>query len=512
MNDTGRTMLAALFAATLCVSTRAAPERHRQIRTATANGIQWTFAVERGGAVITSGEKKPAIEPLTEGDVVIPTMLGGFSVREIGDYAFYGCGAMSSVKIPNGIKRIGNEAFRECHAIEALEIPPTVSEIGWGAFSRMRTVQTVRILGKVPVLSGHVFAECGQLTTVDIGPGVERVIGHLCLGSGKIQRIVFPDTLKIIDSSMYSNGPFSGCRSLQEVIFLGPPPEIKNFGANLNGKVRYTAKYKNEWSRWLKAKAIEGMEVSNADLPKRDRPAEQDEVREPPRPRTLIRQRPDEPPGADPGQSLGESVNVVPEPRGDVPAEKKESAPGSHVVAARAEPQVLDTSALTNAWNEAGISAWRCGVAFKDFGKAVADANAAAVAQRAKLDTTARVYLKQQMEKAQAEGDLDKVLVFKTALESARHGEIAGNDEAIVKLRESYARQLVLADKAHLEAGLAAARAFSGTLDGQKTETTKKGDIDEAKKIAAFQKKVEDWAKSIQAQAASAQSAARTSF
>ena len=89
-----------------------------------------------------------------------------------------------------------------------------------------------------------------------------------------------------------------------------------------------------------------------------------------------------------------------------------------------AAPLSLDISSLSNAWNEAGVSSYKCKSAFRDFGKGIADANAESIAKRTKLDATARVYLKQQLEKAQAEGDFDKVLIFKTALESARDGEI----------------------------------------------------------------------------------------
>ena len=169
--------------------------------------------------------------------------------------------------------------------------------------------------------------------------------------------------------------------------------------------------------------------------------------------------------------------------------------------AAQAAPLALDTAALTNVWEEAGISAYKCRIAFRNFGKDVADANAEAAAKRTQVDTTARIYLKSQMEKAQAEGDLDRVLVFKGALESARGGAITGDDEAVVKLRESYDRQLALTDKTLLDAGLAAARAFAASLDEQKREATKKGDLDDAQKIAAFQKKVGEWAKAVQGQA-----------
>ncbi len=217
-------------------------------------------------------------------------------------------------------------------------------------------------------------------------------------------------------------------------------------------------------------------------------------------PRTTIRPQPDQSSDIDSGRSQTERANVVTPPRGDVPAEKPMSLAGSHAVAARVAPLALDTSALTNAWNGAGISDYKCKAAFRDFGKAVADANAAAVAQRTKLDTTARLYLKQQMEKAQEEGDLDTVLVFKAALEAARGGTIVGKDEAIVKLRESYGKQLVYIGRTLVGAGVAAARVFDTALDGQKMATTKKGDINDAKKIAAFQKKVGEWTMAVQGQ------------
>ena len=177
----------------------------------------------------------------------------------------------------------------------------------------------------------------------------------------------------------------------------------------------------------------------------------------------------------------------------------------AHLAFAQAAPLAIGTDALTNAWVEAGISAYKCRIAFKNFGKDIADANAEAAAKRTQLDTTARVYLKSQMEKAQAEGDLDRVLVFKSALESARGGAITGDDEAVVKLRESYDRQLALADKTLLDAGLAAARAFAASLDEQKKESTKRGDLDDAQKIAAFQRKVGEWTKAVQGQATPAE-------
>ncbi len=200
-----------------------------------------------------------------------------------------------------------------------------------------------------------------------------------------------------------------------------------------------------------------------------------------------------------PTDERGETENME-----DESADLSDTVPD--VPAVPAGPLTLDATPLFEAYRNAGISAWRCRAALKDFEKAVAGANAEATTNRDSMVGIVVNYLNAHMEKAQAAGDLDKVIAFNNALETAEGG-IEGDIEEIVKLRASRDAQRTRIDHVLLAKGATAAKGLHGTLEWQKKEATKKGDFDDAQKIAAFQKQVEEWAKSLQLKAAQAASA-----
>ncbi len=160
-------------------------------------------------------------------------------------------------------------------------------------------------------------------------------------------------------------------------------------------------------------------------------------------------------------------------------------------------PLALDASALSTAFESAGELPYRCRTALKDFEKAIGDANLVAVAQRAKVTEIAKTYLKKSIETALAVGDSNKAITLQKALETA-DGEMVGDAEEIVMIRDRRFSQLEKIDKNLIVSGLTAAKAFNNVLEWQKKETTQKGDIEKGNKIAAFQGKIQFWAKEIQ--------------
>ena len=56
------------------------------------------------------------------------------SVRSIGNFAFCGCSALTSVVIGNNVESIGNDAFRYCVSLKSVVIPGKVESIGNNAF------------------------------------------------------------------------------------------------------------------------------------------------------------------------------------------------------------------------------------------------------------------------------------------------------------------------------------------------------------------------------------------
>lgn len=94
-----------------------------------ATSGNYTYDIVDGGAVITGHTGT------VSGELTIPAQLGGYPIREIGDWAFNSCNSLTSVIIPQGVTSIGRYAFYECTGLTSITIPDSVSMIGWGCFN-----------------------------------------------------------------------------------------------------------------------------------------------------------------------------------------------------------------------------------------------------------------------------------------------------------------------------------------------------------------------------------------
>ena len=76
-------------------------------------GVVWSYTACEGGVAITSGRSRtPAIPSSTIGKVAVPMQLGGQPVVQIGNYAFYGCAAVTDVAMSNDVREVCESAFR----------------------------------------------------------------------------------------------------------------------------------------------------------------------------------------------------------------------------------------------------------------------------------------------------------------------------------------------------------------------------------------------------------------
>ena len=55
-------------------------------------------------------------------------------VKNIEDFAFYGCKGLKSITIPDGVECIGENAFDDCTHITSINIPSSVKHVGHAAF------------------------------------------------------------------------------------------------------------------------------------------------------------------------------------------------------------------------------------------------------------------------------------------------------------------------------------------------------------------------------------------
>lgn len=81
----------------------------------------------------------------TGGSGLIPSIIDGYIVTNIGEMAFKECNKISSVIIPNGITSIGMEAFSCCGELINVTIPNSVTNIGFSALYNINNLKNIYV-------------------------------------------------------------------------------------------------------------------------------------------------------------------------------------------------------------------------------------------------------------------------------------------------------------------------------------------------------------------------------
>ena len=192
------------------------------------NGIKWWYKTCEGGVEITS------VSTDIQGDVVVPSVLGGQSVVSIGDYAFSDCISATSFTIPSSVKRVGSSAFYACTSTISISLP-NVEEIGETAFWYCSSLASIS-LPNVRMIAGGAFFGCYNMSSVTLSSNISDVGGgafyetqlinniadnSLMILDGKVvlgykgtcpSSIAIPAGVKVIAAEAFAN-----CRNLESV-------------------------------------------------------------------------------------------------------------------------------------------------------------------------------------------------------------------------------------------------------------------------------------------------------
>ena len=207
---------------------------------------QWTYIIENGGASIISTS--------ATGAVTIPSVLGGYAVRQVGNRlsntsvffgannvtsvvipssvtsimsnAFANCGGLTSITIPNSVTSIGSYAFLFCSNLTSITIPNSVTSISSGSFYGCGALTSITIPNSVTSIGERAFWECGALTSVTIPNSVTSIGDYAFLLCSNLTSITIPNSV-----TRLGDGAFNNCFKLVTVYlparFSGTYP---NFG------------------------------------------------------------------------------------------------------------------------------------------------------------------------------------------------------------------------------------------------------------------------------------------
>jgi len=169
--------------------------------------------------------------------VEIPSVINGYSVVAIDDYAFFGNQVMFNVTIPSSVKSIGNSAFSgsrvntitfangletigvrafaDCRELSTLSLPTSVQEVGQYAFANCSSL-TGAIDLRMPVVPIGMFSGCSYLEEITVYHGVEKICDRAFANCGELEYFfIYDDDLSEVEASA-----FDGCSRLKRFLLV----------------------------------------------------------------------------------------------------------------------------------------------------------------------------------------------------------------------------------------------------------------------------------------------------
>lgn len=182
----------------------------------------------------------------TEGELIIPSELDGYTVSAVGlgegypmikkvydaagvvyceDTELRGVIGKKCTKatIPDSVKVIGEGAFIYCGNLTDVTLPEGLVKISDCAFERCRTLSSLTIPDSLTSIGGFAFAGSG-LTDITIPSGVTKIDWWAFSDCRNLQSVTLQENLAVIGTSAFEN--------CMELSALNIPNSVKNIGRN----------------------------------------------------------------------------------------------------------------------------------------------------------------------------------------------------------------------------------------------------------------------------------------
>ncbi len=220
---------------------------------------QFTFTTNNGAITITGYTG-------SGGDVIIPSVINGYPVKNIGLYAFnpyptpyvhqnqvtsvvipdsvtnielgafyecseltnvvmstnvtelavevFGFSGLTSFTFPSGLIKIAGGAFDNCLNLTNVVIPSGVQYIGDYAFNDSYSMNSVTIPDSVTYLGDWAYSGCINITNLTIGNGISSILGNEFSECTSLQNVIISDSVTNIEG-----GAFALCYSLTNITY-----------------------------------------------------------------------------------------------------------------------------------------------------------------------------------------------------------------------------------------------------------------------------------------------------
>lgn len=131
-----------------------------------------------------------------------------YSLEEIGDEAFYNCGSLETVALPETLKTIGQRAFSNCYSLSQIDFPEGITSIKDYAFYNC-SCSNFRILNlygcsNLTSISKYAFAECASIEDITLPRSIEIIDEGAFNNCTSLKNLSLQDGLKTINDYAFT--------------------------------------------------------------------------------------------------------------------------------------------------------------------------------------------------------------------------------------------------------------------------------------------------------------------
>lgn len=185
----------------------------------------YTYTISNNQATIID------VDASIEGDVTIPSQLGGYPVVFIGEYAFDKCDKITNLTMPDSIIEIGSYAFADCKGLKNISLSPNIKILQNSIFHSCTSLEEIFIPNGIKVnylniQTGTVFSCCDSLKAIYVSEDNTDYmsVDGILFSKDKTELIAYPVGKADVEYSVpkgtnkIGGGAFLGNKNLKSVV------------------------------------------------------------------------------------------------------------------------------------------------------------------------------------------------------------------------------------------------------------------------------------------------------